>query len=90
MIGILSIVGVITLVGVAFINVSPQFGAEATNVSLERIKKSPNFLNGAFKNREKTVQNTGFKWSTIPQFFTDGNNKTPSIELPIEKLSKNY
>ena len=29
MIGILSVVGVITLVGVAFVNVSPQFGAEA-------------------------------------------------------------
>ncbi|SNR52467.1 MBL fold metallo-hydrolase [Lutibacter flavus] len=90
MIGILSIFVVITLVGVAFVNVSPQFGSDAKDVSLERIRKSPNFLNGAFKNSEKTIQNTGFKWSTIPKFFTDGNNKTPSVELPMEKLSKSY
>jgi L-ascorbate metabolism protein UlaG (beta-lactamase superfamily) len=90
MIGILSIVGVITLVGVTFINISPQFGAGAKDQSLERIRKSPNFLNGAFKNQEKTTQNTGFKWSTIPKFFTDGNNKVPYKELPVEKLSKSY
>jgi len=90
MIGILSVVGVITLVGVAFVNVSPQFGAEAKEQSLERIRKSSNFLNGEFKNSEKTIQNTGFKWSTIPQFFTNGNNKVPSKELPIEKLTKSY
>ena len=90
MIGILSVVGVITLVGVTFINVSPQFGAGAKDVSLERIRKSPNFLNGAFKNQELTKQMTGFKWKTIPQFFTDGNNKTPSKELPMEKLKKSY
>jgi len=90
MIGILSVVGVITLVGVTFINVSPQFGAGSKDVSLDRIRKSPNFLNGAFKNSEKTLQNTGFKWSTIPKFFNDGNNKIPSKELPIEKLTKSY
>ena len=90
MIGILSIVGVVTLVGVAFINVSPQFGAAAKELSLERIRKSPNFFNGVFKNAEKTVQNTGFKWSTIPKFFTDGNNKVPSVDLPIKKLTKSY
>jgi len=90
MIGILSVVGVITLVGVTFINVSPQFGAGSKDVSLDRIRKSPNFLNGAFKNSEKTLQNTGFKWSTIPKFFNDGNNKIPAKELPIEKLTKSY
>ena len=90
MIGILSVVGVITIVGVAFVNVSPQFGAAAKELSLERIRKSPNFLNGAFKNQEKTLQSTGFKWSTIPQFFTDGNNKVPAKDLPIQKITKNY
>ncbi|SFS40222.1 L-ascorbate metabolism protein UlaG, beta-lactamase superfamily [Lutibacter maritimus] len=90
MIGILSVVGVITLVGVTFINVSPQFGAGAKDLSLERIRKSPNFLNGTFINSEKTVQNTGFKWSTIPKFFTDGNNKKPSKDLPMQKLTKSY
>ena len=90
MIVTLSVVAVITLVGVTFINVSPQFGANAKDLSLERIRKSPNFLNGAFKNSQKTLQNTGFKWGTIPQFFTDGNNKVPSVELPTQKVTKSY
>ncbi|WP_164975234.1 MBL fold metallo-hydrolase [Lutibacter sp. HS1-25] len=90
MISVLSIVGVFTLVGVVFVNVSPEFGAGAKDQSLERIRKSPNFLNGAFKNSEKTLQNTGFKWSTIPKFFTDDNNKTPSKKLPVEKITKKY
>jgi L-ascorbate metabolism protein UlaG (beta-lactamase superfamily) len=90
MIGILSVVGVITLVGVTFINVSPQFGANSKDLSLERIRKSPNFLNGAFKNLEKTVTSTDFKWNTIPKFFTDGNNKTPNVDLPTQKLKKSF
>lgn len=90
MIGILSVVGVITLVGVTFINVSPQFGAGASEASLQRIRKSPNFLNGAFKNQQETVVSSDFKWKTIPQFFTNGNNKTPLKELPTKKLSKSY
>jgi len=90
MIGVVSVVTLITLVGVVFVNVSPQFGAGAKDASLERIRKSPNFLNGAFINSEKTLQSTGFKWSTIPKFFTDGNNKTPKVDLPVEKLSTKY
>ena len=53
MISILSIIGVFTLVGVVFVNVSPEFGAGAKDLSLERIRKSPNFLNGTFKNTNK-------------------------------------
>ena len=90
MIGILTIVTLATLGGAVFINLSPQFGGKSSALSLERIRKSPNFLNGAFKNQELTKQMTGFKWKTIPQFFTDGNNKTPSKELPMEKLKKSY
>ena len=90
MIGILSVVAAVTLVGVTFVNVSPQFGAGSSEASLDRIRKSPNFLNGSFKNQEKTLQNTGFKWSTIPKFFTNGDNKVPSSKLPQVKLSKAY
>ncbi|WP_111707117.1 MBL fold metallo-hydrolase [Lutibacter citreus] len=90
MIGILTIVAIATLGGAVFINVSPQFGAKSSKLSLERIKKSPNFLNGVFKNQQKTLQSTGFKLKTIPQFFTDGNNKIPKTELPFDKITKKY
>ena len=88
MITIVSISIVVIFVGVTFINVSPQFGGTALEESLKRIQNSPNFLNGTFQNLQKTVQSTDFKWSTIPNFFTDGNNKTPESELPSETIEK--
>jgi L-ascorbate metabolism protein UlaG (beta-lactamase superfamily) len=90
MIGLLSVIGVLTLVGVSFVNLSPQFGGKSSELSLERIRKSPNFLNGAFKNQQETSVSSGFKWKTIPQFFTDHNNKTPQQQLPYQKLAKSY
>ena len=90
MIGILTIVTLATLGGAVFINLSPQFGGKSSALSLERIRKSPNFLNGAFKNQEITLQMTDFKWSTIPKFFTNGDNKVPENQLPSEKLTKSY
>ena len=90
MIGLLTVIGVLTLVGVSFVNLSPQFGGKSSELSLERIRKSPNFLNGAFKNQQETSVSSGFKWKTIPQFFTDHNNKTPQQQLPYQKLAKSY
>ena len=90
MITIFSILLLFTLIGITFINLSSQFGGKPSELSVERINKSPNFINGAFKNQQKTLQSTGFKWKTIPQFFTDGNNKTPKKELPYIPLSKEF
>ncbi len=90
MIGIFSISILTVFVGAVFINVSPQFGASASGKSIDKIKNSPNFLNGTFKNLQPTQQSTGFKWKTIPQFFTDGNNKVPATELPLKKITKSF
>ena len=90
LIGILGIILLIVITVTIFVNTSPQFGGKASELSLARINKSANFINGAFKNQQKTLQNTGFKWKTIPQFFTDGNNKTPKKELPYIPLSKEF
>ena len=49
MLGIVAIVGVITLGGAVFLNVSPQFGGKSSELSLERFQKSPNFFKGTFK-----------------------------------------
>ena len=54
MIGILSVVGVITLIGVTFINVSPQFGAGAilsSSVVLANVTKSFGDSTGSFNTR---------------------------------------
>ncbi len=84
MIGILSISALVAIAGVSFINLSPQFGGKPSELSLKKMINSPNFKEGVFINKEKTLQNTGFKWQTIPQFFTNGNNKVPNFEIPVE------
>jgi len=90
MITTVSITIIIVLVGVTFVNVSPEFGGKPSKESLRKIKNSSNFLNGSFQNLQKTVQSADFKWSTIPNFFKDGNNKTPKNELPSEKKTKAF
>lgn len=90
MITVVSLTALVVFVGVTFVNVSPEFGDSASEESLKKINSSPNFYNGAFQNLQKTLQSTGFKWSTIPQFFTDGNNKTPKTELPSKKITKEF
>ena len=90
MITLFSIILVLVLVGATFLYVSPEFGGKASDESLELMKSSPNYLNGSFQNLETTVQSTGFKWQTIPQFFTNGNNKVPASELPIKKIQTSF
>ncbi len=91
MIGILTFTLLIVLIGVIFVNTSPQFGAKSIGKDLERMEHSPNFNgDGTFKNIELTLASTGLKLSTIPKFFTTGNNKVPATELPIKKLTKSY
>ena len=91
MIGILGIILLIVIVGAIFVNTSPQFGGKPSEDSLVKIENSPNYNgDGAFKNQEITLQMTDFKWSTIPKFFTNGDNKVPENQLPSEKLTKSY
>ncbi|MEX1382793.1 MAG: hypothetical protein AB1Z17_05295, partial [Lutibacter sp.] len=91
MIGVLGVILLIIIIGAVFVNTSPQFGGKPSKESLVKIENSPNYNgDGAFKNQEITLQMTGFKWITIPKFFTNGNNKVPKNELPSEKLMKSY
>ncbi|MRI00478.1 hypothetical protein GH721_08005 [Kriegella sp. EG-1] len=82
---IASLVGVIVLIAILFINFSPEFGAKSKGLFKEKIEKSENFKNGKFQNLTKTVVSTDMKFSTIPEYFTSGN-KVPNWSIPVEKL----
>lgn len=78
-------------VAVIFINTSPQFGGKPSEESLAKMELSPNYNdNGTFKNLELTLASTGMKLSTIPKFFTNGNNQVPKSKLPQKRLTTNY
>ncbi|NRB60975.1 MAG: MBL fold metallo-hydrolase [Winogradskyella sp.] len=84
---IVGLIVVLTIGTAIFMNTSPQFGGSPSEESLVKINSSPNYKDNAFKNLEHTVQNTGIKWSSIPEFFTSGNGKVPTKALPQKDLS---
>lgn len=68
-----------------FLNLAPQFGAKKKAIRTNEVFKSPNYQDGTFSNREKTVTMTEFEFSTIPKFFTNGD-KVPNGPVPVEKI----
>ena len=46
-------VGLLLIIGVLFINLSPEFGARAKGAQLEVIQQSPQYKDGKFQNIEK-------------------------------------
>ena len=91
LIGIFGVVLLIVIIATIFVNTSPQFGGKTKGEDLERMENSPNYNgDGAFKNLELTLASTGMKLSTIPKFFTNGDNKVPEGKLPQIELAKSY
>ena len=88
--GIITMLLILGIVGFIFMNTSPQFGGTPSEESLVRIQNSPNYEAQSFKNLEHTLASTGFKWRSIPEFFTSGNGKTPTKALPQEQLSSDF
>lgn len=86
---IASIVGVILLIAIVFINFSPEFGAKSKGEYKAKIEKSENFKVGKFQNISETVVMGNMDWSTVPGFFTNGD-KVPDWSIPVEKLSTDY
>ena len=88
LIGIVVVLGIITLGTVIFVNTSPQFGGSPSNETKALMVNSPNYKEGTFQNLIPTAASTGFEWSSIPKFFTNGDNKVPSKELPQAHIAK--
>lgn len=86
--GLIALVLILMVIGIAvFLNVSPQFGASKQTIRTKQVVGSSNYKDGAFKNLQKTITMTGFKLSTLPQFFTNGGNKTPDFPIPVKKIN---
>jgi len=91
LIGILGAILLMVITVSIFVNTSPQFGGKPNEESLVKIENSINYNgNGTFKNQELTLPSTGFKLSTIPKFFTNGDSRVPENELPSKELAKTY
>lgn len=91
----LAILALILVVGVWFIN-QPKFGKNPSGERLERIKKSPNYQDGGFKNLSETPQLTSDKPMVVQlyKFFTDKIDHLrpatpiPTVKTDLKNLSK--
>ncbi len=82
---ILSIVMLILIVGVLFINISPEFGGKPSKDQIESYKKSGHYEDGKFVNLVETNMDMNFK-SMVNLFveFVKGNpNGRPKKDLPV-------
>ncbi len=63
--------------------VAPQFGANATGSRLERIKSSPHYKEGQFRNLAETPmygENTSL-WQSMVKFMKGGKNREPDAVI---------
>lgn len=63
----------------AFINVSPEFGANPTRSQKKVYENFPNYSEGEFKNIEETVLMTGDM--SMKDFFKSDSNRTPDGDI---------
>ena len=84
-----AIVGTLLIVGLLFLNLSPQFGAKSQGERAERIQRSPNYRDGKFHNIEETVVMHKIDFSTFSEYFTDGD-KVPDWSIPVDTVPADY
>jgi L-ascorbate metabolism protein UlaG (beta-lactamase superfamily) len=64
-------------------------GAAPAGERLERIKRSPNYRDGAFRNPEATsLATTGSTWSTLRRWLAGEEQRVPPGPMPIVSLTK--
>ncbi len=81
-IGILvSIIGMIVLIAIIFINTSPEFGSTSKGERLIKIQASEHYIDGKFKNLTNTDLSGDMNYiKTLSEYFTKGN-KVPDWSI---------
>ena len=89
LLSILAAVLAIVVVLIASTGWLDALGAAPEGERLARIKRSPNYRDGAFRNPEATQMTTsGSTWKTIRQWLGGHEQRVPPGPLPIVRLTK--
>lgn len=82
------LVGVIVIVGLLFVNLSPEFGGKATKEKLQEYAKSENYTEGKFINLENvnTDMKSGDMLKAIGGMLKKNPNATPNLPITIQKI----
>jgi L-ascorbate metabolism protein UlaG (beta-lactamase superfamily) len=85
MISFLAIILFIVLIGVLFVNLSPEFGAKPSKEKKASYEQLDYFSEGKFANLipTKMDMDLGKALKMIPEFFKNDSSRAPSFQLPI-------
>ncbi|MFT6324565.1 MAG: L-ascorbate metabolism protein UlaG (beta-lactamase superfamily) [Halieaceae bacterium] len=88
---ILILIVSLVLVGVVFLNTSPEFGGSPTNTQVEIFKKSGHYIDGAFVNIQETTMDIGFDsiMDLFDKTITGSPNQRPDFDIPVLKVTPN-
>ncbi|MEO9953765.1 MBL fold metallo-hydrolase [Nonlabens sp.] len=84
-----SIIAVLLLITVLFINLSPECGKPPTKKDLKQYANSPQLNNNKFNNTIETAVKIKTDWSRVASYFT-GCNKAPGWSMPVNQLEENF
>ena len=89
LLGIVAVLLTIVVVLIASTGWLDALGAAPAGERLERVKRSPNYRDGAFRNPEATsLATTGSTWSTLRRWLAGHEQRVPPGRMPIVALTK--
>lgn len=79
------LIALVLIIGVVFINTSPEFGGDPSEEDITKFEKLDHYSEGTFKNNHNTTR--GFSWdvfwSTMKEYYKDNPNRDPLVEIPL-------
>ena len=85
-------VSLILIVGLLFVNLSPQFGGSPTEEQTESYSKTGHYKEGVFVNELETNMDMDFSamYETMLEFIKGGENLQPKEDLPVKKIEAQW
>ena len=84
-ISIITIISLILIIGVLFLNLSPQFGKGATKAQKMMYTKLGNYENGKFINQNLSPMDINY-WKIIEELTKKAPNRNPNKNILVEKI----
>src|SRR5687767_6591594 len=88
-IALLSIILLLTIATIAFVNLSPQFGGSALEDQQKAFLASGHYKDGIFVNEVPTPLDLGFSKTVsvmMDVFFGDDGSREPGAPPPVQKI----
>ncbi|MBT3871542.1 MAG: hypothetical protein HOF75_02835, partial [Flavobacteriaceae bacterium] len=84
----LSLITLLIIIGVLFINLSPQFGGVASKQQKEVFAKSKHYNDGKFVNNDGVKMEMSFKdsFKAMWTLFKSNSNTKPNKNIAVQKI----